>query len=79
MRLIDADTLMAEFTGNFNGGYYTVPEIKAMIDTAPTVELIDEAAIEHLQASGWMQNHDREMSKPHWISVKDSEGRECVG
>ena len=53
MRLIDGVTLKAEFTGNFNGGYYTVPEIRALIDTAPTVdavpvvhgrwELVDEA------------------------------------
>ena len=38
---------------------------------APTVELTDEAAIEHLQASGWMQRHDREMTRPPWVSVKD--------
>lgn len=37
MRPIDANTLKAEFTGNFNDGYYTVAEIKAIIDTAPTV------------------------------------------
>ena len=37
-RPIDATTLRAEFTGNFNGGYYTVAEIKAIIDTAPTLD-----------------------------------------
>lgn len=37
-RPIDATTLRAEFTGNFNGGYYTVAEIKALIDTAPTLD-----------------------------------------
>ena len=46
MRLIDADTLKAEFTGNFNGGYYTVPEIHAHIDTAPTI-------------GGWISAKDR--------------------
>ena len=40
MRLIDGVTLKAEFTGNFNGGYYTVPEIRALIDTAPTVDAV---------------------------------------
>lgn len=33
--------------------------------------MTDEAAIEQLHSSGWMQNHDREMSRPCWISVKD--------
>ena len=45
-RLIDATTLKGEFTGNFNGGYYTVAEIKALIDTAPTV-------------GGWVSVKDR--------------------
>lgn len=46
MRPIDANTLKAEFTGNFNGGYYTVPEILAIIDTAPTI-------------GGWISVKDR--------------------
>ena len=50
-RTIDADTLRAEFTGNFNGGYYTVPEIRATIDTAPTV-------------GGWINVKDRLPEKP---------------
>ena len=37
-RPIDATTLRAEFTGNFNGGYDTVAEIKALIDNAPTLD-----------------------------------------
>ena len=40
MLLIDGVTLKAEFTGNFNGGYYTVPEIRALIDTVPTVDAV---------------------------------------
>ena len=36
MRLIDATTLRAEFTGNFKDSYSTA-EIKALIDIAPTV------------------------------------------
>lgn len=37
-RPIDATTLRAEFTRNINGGYYTVAEIEAIIDTAPTLD-----------------------------------------
>lgn len=40
-------------------------------DTNVPGKLTDEAAIEHLQASGWMQNHDREMSRAPWVSVKE--------
>ena len=36
MRLIDANTLKAEFTGNFQSEYSTA-EIHALIDLAPTV------------------------------------------
>lgn len=33
--------------------------IKALLTAQP--EITDEQAIEHLQSTGWMQNHDREM------------------
>ena len=46
MRIVDANALKGEFTGNFNGGYYTVPEIHALIDTAPTI-------------GGWISVKDR--------------------
>ena len=55
MRLIDANTLKAEFTGNFNGGYYTVSEIHALIDTAPT---IDAAPVKH---GKW--------EEPQWVGI----------
>ena len=37
MRLIDANLLKAEFTGNFVDSYVPA-HIKAIIDTAPTIE-----------------------------------------
>ena len=37
MRLIDADTLKAEFTGNFNELWHYIA-IKALIDCAPTID-----------------------------------------
>ena len=40
MRLIDADTLRAEFTGNFQNAY-TPGEIWAIIDLAPTVDAVE--------------------------------------
>lgn len=38
MRLIDADMLKAEFTGNFQEEY-GIAQIKAMIDVMPTIEI----------------------------------------
>ncbi len=39
MRLIDADTLRAEFTGNFNElWHYT--GVRAVIDNAPTIDAV---------------------------------------
>lgn len=38
MRLIDADNLKAEFTGNFQKEY-DIAQIKAMIDVMPTIEI----------------------------------------
>lgn len=39
MRLIDADTLKAEFTGNFNElWHYT--GVRAVIDNAPTIDAV---------------------------------------
>lgn len=46
MRLIDADTLKAEFTGNFQNEY-TKAEIHALIDLAPTI-------------GGWISVTDKE-------------------
>lgn len=39
MRLIDADTLKAEFTGNFQDKWHYTG-IRAIIDVAPTVEAV---------------------------------------
>ena len=66
MRLIDANTLKAEFTGNFNGGYYTVPEIQAHIDTAPTI-------------GGWISVKDRLPEEyGNYLAVVDGEVTECT-
>lgn len=55
MRLIDADALkkaICEDQCERDGCDYTCSEI-AYVYNAPTVELTDEAAIEHLHKSGW--------------------------
>ena len=39
--------------------YIRVSDIKHLPSAQP--EITDEQAIEHLQSTGWMQNHDREM------------------
>ena len=82
MRPIDADALFEKLKVRhdmFEGCEYIgdkarrdeLGAIMADIIYAPTVELTNEAAIEHLHKTGWMQNHDREMTRPGWISVKD--------
>ena len=40
MRLIDADTLKAEFTGNFGGELWHYTGIWAIIGTAPTIDAV---------------------------------------
>lgn len=66
MRMIDANTLKAEFTGNFNDGYYTVAEIKAIIDTAPTV-------------GEWISVSDRLPSEyGNYIAFCEGEVMECT-
>lgn len=37
MRLVDADKLKAEFTGNFQNEY-GIAQVKAIIDTMPTID-----------------------------------------
>ena len=72
MRPIDANTLKAEFTGNFNDGYYTVAEIKALIDTAPTVggwiSVKDDMPKEH---NSIFANHTH-LSKHMWAKESDN-------
>ena len=45
------------------GGYIAPHLARRMIEELPSAqpEITDEQAIEHLQSTGWMQNHDREM------------------
>lgn len=85
MRLIDAETLERQIM--------LLPDedlcedccftFVNAINDAPTVELTDEATIEHLQALGWMRRHDREMTRAPWVSVKERLPEEdfahCVG
>lgn len=45
------------------GGYIAPHLARQMIEELPFAqpEITDEQAIEHLQSTGWMQNHDREI------------------
>jgi len=59
MRLIDANTLKAEFTGNFKDEY-TTAEIHALIDLAPTI-------------GGWISVKDRMPEKPElYLTASDA-------
>ena len=42
-----------------DNGFVTVQQIIDMLTAQP--EITDEQAIDHLQATGWMQEHDRQM------------------
>lgn len=52
MRLVDADKLKAEFTGNFQNEY-GIAQVKAIIDTMPT---IDAEPVRH---GRWLTWEDR--------------------
>ena len=52
MRLIDADTLKAEFTGNFFETYHYMA-IRAMIDVAPTIEAMPVVHGEWIKVKEW--------------------------
>ena len=60
MRLIDADALLAEYDRVHVG---PPGGARKLIEDAPTIEpeITQETAIEYLQSTGWMQQHDREM------------------
>lgn len=62
-RPIDAMTLKEEFTGNINDGYYTVAEIKAIIDAAPTLNVPGK----------WISVEDRmpDKSGPYLVRFKN--------
>lgn len=51
MRLINADTLKAEFTGNFQNSYCSA-EIKALIDLAPTIDPVKHAKWKYYHKQG---------------------------
>ena len=57
MRLIDADALIAYCNDNWIP--LNVDAVNAQSTIQP--ELTDEQSITHLQSSGWMQRHDKEM------------------
>jgi len=45
----------------------------------PTLHLTEEAAIELLQLTGWMQEHDKEIGRPmgEWILDEDADDVKC--
>lgn len=57
MRLIDADALITYCNDNWIP--LNVDAVNAQSTIQP--ELTDEQSIAHLQSSGWMQKHDKEM------------------
>ena len=74
-RLIDADALKEaikkELPAMSNWGEHFIP---MLIDNAPTVEpeITEEQAIDKLCETGWLQEHDKQMTeRPHgeWITI----------
>lgn len=67
MRLADVDKILKDLENNPNLDFSMCDacwgEIYTTIDNAPTVELTEEQAIDKLHETGWMQNHDRELTE----------------
>ncbi len=61
----------------YNGWNKDYREIAQAIKELPPTqpEITDEQAIEHLQSSGWMQNHDKQMYE---MGAKEQPQPECV-
>lgn len=67
-RLVDADALEKRFEEECAGEcpiciYSHEGCPCGLIKTAPTVEITEEQAIDKLHETGWMQRHDKEMTK----------------
>ena len=80
VRLIDANALKEQFSEIV--GEYIVSEIISIIDNAPTVEpeITEEQAIDKLHETGWLVNHDKEMTerpKGEWKDYSDEGYVEC--
>ena len=59
--------------GNFN----TVEGIREWIDNAPAVGITEEQAINKLHETGWLPNHDKEMTtrpQGEWIDYSETDG-----
>ena len=70
MRLIDADALKKAIA-QYGKAIYGFEGVLAIIDDAPTVEITEEMAIDRLIETGWLYEHDKEMTeRPHgkWIT-----------
>ena len=71
VRLIDANILKAKIKSKydnddaeFDRGYIIGLEAAVdLIDSAPTIDITEEQAIDKLHETGWMQMHDKEMTK----------------
>lgn len=70
-RLVDAEALRKVIQNDLDigdnvgdDGYYNAMYMSLeYIDNAPTVEITEEQAIDKLHETGWMQRHDKEMTK----------------
>lgn len=86
--LINRQTLMKEFSDfvrrSNNSDFAPAPtwnDAVSLVKSMPFVqsEITDEQAILHLQSTGWMQNHDREMYEMGLKEqLKDGKG-DCTG
>jgi hypothetical protein len=79
MRAIDADALKEDLTRFYDN------EVTArkLIDEQPTIqpEITHEQAVEYLQSTGWMQEHDRQMmlDGAHRLTAQPETTRRIVG
>lgn len=91
MRLIDADELKKAIEQWFVKVRYYQPNSKSdkmpksevfdAIDNAPTVEITEEQAIDKLHETGWLPEHDRQMTERpqgEWIDFAQWVAKEVL-
>lgn len=65
------DFINAGHLVNPNEPRWSDNEVMNFLKSRPPAEITEEQAIDKLHETGWMQNHDKEMTNSRWIPCKE--------
>lgn len=72
IRLIDANALRKAFKNHPLCNDVWLQYSREIIDNAPTIEITEEQAIDKLHETGWLPEHDKQMTeRPHEFKTCD--------